>query len=228
MHFQESAALGERLLSQALTVLGAASADITDAQWEKLVRDAGAKSHQEILADIGLGKRLAAVVARRLLSRGEPGPHDAPASGPVIIRGSEGIAVQFAQCCRPIPGDPIIGLISKGQGMVIHTHDCPVVTKARHDPDRVIDVTWDPETHKPFDVSIKLVVANQRGVLAKVAAEIAEAGSNIQNVAVDPEDGSGYTNMFFTLQVSDRLHLARIMRGLRRIPEVVRISRVKG
>jgi guanosine-3',5'-bis(diphosphate) 3'-pyrophosphohydrolase len=228
MHFQESAALGERLLNQALTVLGAASTDITDAQWEKLARDAGAKSRQEILADIGLGKRLAAVVARRLLSRGEPGPHDAPASGSVIIRGSEGIAVQFAQCCRPIPGDPIIGLISKGQGMVIHTHDCPVVTKARHDPDRVIDVTWDPETRKPFDVSIKLVVANQRGVLAKVAAEIAAAGSNIQNVAVDPEDGSSYTNMFFTLQVSDRLHLARIVRGLRRIPEVVRLSRVKG
>jgi GTP pyrophosphokinase len=77
-------------------------------------------------------------------------------------------------------------------------------------------------------VSIKLVVANQRGVLAKVAAGIAEAGSNIQNVAVDPEDGSTYTNMYFTLQVSNRLHLASLMRGLRRIPEVVRITRVKG
>jgi len=138
------------------------------------------------------------------------------------------MAVQFAQCCRPIPGDPIIGVISKGQGMVIHTHNCSVVTKPRHDPDRVLDVAWDPETRKPFEVSIKLVAANQRGVLAKVAAEIAEAGSNIQNVAVDPEDGSSYTNMFFTLQVSNRLHLARIMRALRRIPEVVRITRVKG
>ncbi len=228
MHFQESAKLGERLLNQALTALGAAPADIKEAQWDKFVRDSGAKSRQEVHADIGLGKRLSAVVARLLLSRGEPGPNEAPARGSVIIHGSEGMAVQFAQCCRPIPGDPIIGIISKGQGMVIHTHDCSVVAKARHDPDRVLDVAWDPETRKPFEVSIKLVAANQRGVLAKIAAEIAEADSNIQNVAVDPEDGSSYTNMFFTLQVSNRLHLARIMRALRRIPEVVRITRVKG
>jgi GTP pyrophosphokinase len=228
MHFHESAKLGERLLNQALTALGAVADDIKDAHWEKFVRDAGAKSRQEVFADIGLGKRLSAVVARRLLSRGEPGPNEAPSRGSVIIHGSEGMAVQFAQCCRPIPGDPIIGIISKGQGMVIHTHDCSVITKARHDPDRVLDVAWDPGTRKLFEVSIKLVAANQRGVLAKVAAEIAEAGSNIQNVAVDPEDGSSYTNMFFTLQVSNRLHLARIMRALRRIPEVVRISRVKG
>jgi GTP pyrophosphokinase len=112
--------------------------------------------------------------------------------------------------------------------MVIHTHDCPVVNKARHDPERLLDVAWDTETRKLFDVSIKTVVANQRGVLARVAAEIAEAGSNIQNVAVDPEDDSSYTNMFFTLQVSNRLHLASIMRRLRRIPEVVRLTRVKG
>ncbi|MGH8700411.1 MAG: RelA/SpoT family protein, partial [Burkholderiales bacterium] len=228
MHFQESAKLGERLLNQALIALGVAPADIKEAQWEKFVRDSGAKSRQEVHADIGLGKRLSAVVARLLLSRGEPGLNESPARGSVIIHGSEGMAVQFAQCCRPIPGDPIIGVISKGQGMVIHTHDCSVVARARHDPDRVLDVAWDPETRKPFEVSIKLVAANQRGVLAKVAAEIAEAGSNIQNVAVDPEDGSSYTNMFFTLQVSNRLHLARIMRALRRIPEVVRITRVKG
>jgi len=228
MHFQESAKLGERLLNQALTVLGSTPADIKEAQWDKFLRDSGARSRQEVHADIGLGKRLSAVVARLLLSRGEPGPSEAPARGSVIIHGSEGMAVQFAQCCRPIPGDPIIGVISKGQGMVIHTHDCSVVTKARHDPDRVLDVAWDPDTRKLFEVSIKLVAANQRGVLAKVAAEIAEAGSNIQNVAVDPEDGSSYTNMFFTLQVSNRLHLARIMRAIRRIPEVVRITRVTG
>ena len=138
------------------------------------------------------------------------------------------MAVQFAHCCQPIPGDPIIGIISKGQGMVIHTHDCPVITKARHDPERILDVAWDPETRKPFEVNIKVVVANQRGVLAKVAAEIAEAESNIQNVAVDPEDGSAYTNMYFTLQVQNRLHLARILRNLRNIPEVVRLTRVKG
>src|SRR5262245_10890525 len=228
MHFQESARLGERLLNQALSALGSALAEIKEAQWDKFLRDIGVRSRQEIVADIGLGKRLAAVVARRLLSLGEPGPNETPPPGSVVIRGSEGMAVQFAYCCKPIPGDPIIGIISKGQGMVIHTHDCPAIAKARHDPERVLDVAWDPETRKPFEVSIKLVVANQRGVLAKVAAEIAEAGSNIQNVAVDPEDGSEYTNMLFTLQVSNRLHLAQIVRSLRRIPEVTRLSRVKG
>ncbi|HKA44727.1 MAG TPA: bifunctional (p)ppGpp synthetase/guanosine-3',5'-bis(diphosphate) 3'-pyrophosphohydrolase [Burkholderiales bacterium] len=228
MHFQESAQLGERLLNQSLSALGSGVAGIKDAQWDKLLRDVGLKSRQEILADIGLGKRLAAVVARQLLSLGEAGPVETPPTGSVIIRGSEGMAVQFAHCCKPIPGDPIIGVISKGQGMVIHTHDCPVIAKARHDPDRVLDVAWDPETRKPFDVSIKLVVANQRGVLAKVAAEIAESGSNIQNVSVDPEDGSDYTNMLFTLQVYNRLHLAQIVRNLRRIPEVVRSTRIKG
>jgi GTP diphosphokinase / guanosine-3',5'-bis(diphosphate) 3'-diphosphatase len=228
MHFQESVELGERLLNQSLTGLGVGIGEIKDAQWDKFLRDAGEKSRDEILADVGLGKRLAAVVARRLVPVGEPGPNEAAVPGSVIIRGSEGMAVQFAHCCKPIPGDPIIGVISKGQGMVIHTHDCPVIAKARHDPDRVLDVAWDPETHKPFEVSIRLVVANQRGVLAKVAAEIAEAGSNIQNVAVDPEDGSDYTNMLFTLQVYNRLHLAQIVRGLRGIPEVTRLTRVKG
>jgi GTP pyrophosphokinase len=138
------------------------------------------------------------------------------------------MAVQCAKCCKPIPGDPIIGMISKGQGMIIHTHDCPVIVKTRPDPDRLLDVQWDPETHKAFEVSIKLVVANQKGVLAKVAAEISSAGSNIQNVAVEPDDGGTYTTMHFTLQVSNRLHLAQIVRALRGIPEVIRISRVKG
>jgi len=228
MHYRESSQLGERLLNQALVPLGSALAEVKDAQWDKFLRDAGGKIREEVLADIGLGKRLAAVVARRLLSLGEPHPAETASTGSVVIRGSEGMAVQFARCCQPIPGDPIIGIISKGQGMAIHTHDCPAVARARHDPERILDVAWDPETRKPFEVSIKLMVANQRGVLAKVAAEIAEADSNIQNVSVDPEDGSAYTNMFFTLQVQNRLHLARILRGLRNIPEVVRLTRVKG
>ncbi len=228
MHFQESVQLGERLLNQALANFKLTLADIKEMQWDKLVRDSGAKSRQDILGDIGLGKRLSAVVARQLLSLGESHPYENSAPGSVVIHGSEGMAVQFARCCKPIPGDPIIGMISKGQGMVIHTHDCPVIAKTRTDPERQLDVAWDPETRKLFEVSIKMVAANQRGVLAQVAAEIAEAGSNIQNVAVSPDDGGTYTEMHFTLQVSNRLHLARIMRALRRIPAVVRINRVKG
>jgi GTP diphosphokinase / guanosine-3',5'-bis(diphosphate) 3'-diphosphatase len=228
MRFQESVQLGERLLAQALANFPVALADIRDQQWDKLVRDSSAKSRAEILADIGLGKRLAVVVARQLMSFGE---HAAPAEtahgGAVLIRGSEGMAVQFAKCCKPIPGDPIVGLISKGQGMVIHTHDCPVLAKTRADPDRTLDVEWDADTRRLFEVSIRLVVANERGVLARVAADIAAAGSNIQNVVVEPDDGGTYTGMDFTLQVSNRIHLARIMRSLRGIPEVARIFRLK-
>jgi GTP pyrophosphokinase len=227
MHFQESVQLGERLLNQALANFKLSLADVTETQWDKLVRDSNAKSRQDILADVGLGKRLSVVVVRQLLSLGDAPSGDNSSLGSVVIRGSEGMAIQFAKCCKPIPGDPIIGMISKGQGMVIHTHDCPVIAKSRPDPERLLDVEWDPESKKLFEVSIRLVVANKRGVLAQVAAEIAEARSNIQNVAIDPEDGGAYTGMHFTLQVSNRMHLAQIMRGLRRIPEVIRITRVK-
>jgi len=227
MHFQESVLLGERLLNQALASFKSSVADVKDPHWTKLLNESSAKSRQHLMSDIGLGKRLSAVVARQLLSLGGSNPLESPSPGTVVIRGSEGMAVQFARCCKPIPGDPIIGMISKGQGMIIHTHDCPVIGKTRPDPDRLLDVQWDQEMRKSFDVSIKLVVANQQGVLAKVAAEISSAGSNIQNVAVDPEDGGNYTTMHFTLQVSNRLHLAQIMRALRGIPEVIRISRVK-
>ncbi|HEY0336704.1 MAG TPA: bifunctional (p)ppGpp synthetase/guanosine-3',5'-bis(diphosphate) 3'-pyrophosphohydrolase, partial [Burkholderiales bacterium] len=227
MHFQESVQLGERLLNQALASFKSSLTQIREQQWHRLLKESSAKSQQHLMSDIGLGKRLAAVIARQLLSIAGSLPLENGLPGTVVIRGSEGMAVQFAKCCKPIPGDPIIGMISKGQGMVIHTHDCPVIGKTRPDPDRLLDVQWDQETRKSFEVSIKLVVANQRGVLAKVAAEISSAGSNIQNVSVDPEDGGTYTGMHFTLQVANRLHLAHIMRALRGIPEVIRISRVK-
>jgi GTP pyrophosphokinase len=225
--YRESAQLGERLLNQALTAFKSGVAKIKDVQWDKLLKDTSAKSRTEILADIGLGKRLGMVVARRLLSLGDGDNDGTKLGGPIVIRGSEGMAVQFAHCCKPIPGDPIIGIINKDQGMVIHGHDCPVIAKMRADPGKVFDVEWAPDTKKLFDVSIQLVVMNERGVLAKVAAEIAEANSNIDNVAVDPDQGDRYATMHFTLQVSNRMHLAQIMRSLRRIPQVIRITRVK-
>jgi GTP pyrophosphokinase len=231
MRFQESVQLGERLLGQALTAMHANAGDIPDATWDRLLKETAAKSSAEILADIGLGKRLAVVVAKQLLSRGgvELGEGaEQRAKGPVVIRGSEGIAVQLAKCCRPIPGDPIIGMITKGHGMIVHTHDCAVLAKMRLDPEKMLDIEWTPDTSRLFDVSINMVVANQRGVLAKVAAEIAESGSNIENVTVDPDDGGQYAQMQFTVQVHNRRHLAAILRSLRRVQEVVRIARVKG
>ncbi|HLB16022.1 MAG TPA: bifunctional (p)ppGpp synthetase/guanosine-3',5'-bis(diphosphate) 3'-pyrophosphohydrolase [Burkholderiales bacterium] len=226
MQFEESTALGERLLGQALRGLESDPLTIEPERWEKLVRESGAKSREEVLADIGLGKRLAAIVARQLLALADHAPTDAKIQGSIVIRGSEGMAVQFARCCRPIPGDPIVGFIKKGQGLVVHTHDCPTAAKARGDPDKWIDVEWAAETDRTFDVGVKVDAANQRGVLAKVAAAIAEAGSNIDNVSIDEERGL-YRTMLFTIQVQNRLHLARVMKSVRRIPEVVRLARVK-
>jgi len=226
VQYQESVLLGERLLNQSLSSFHTTLNELKESHWDRFLHESGAKTRQEILGDIGLGKRLGPVVARRLLARTDGPPEDQRAT-PVVIRGSEGMAVQFAQCCKPIPGDPIIGIIKKDQGMVIHTHDCPMIRKTRADPGKMVDVEWDPETKKLFNVSIRLVARNQRGVLARVAAEIAEGGSNIDNVAFEPQDGGQYAAMHFTLQVGNRLHLADIMRALRRIPEVTRITRIK-
>ncbi|RFC33684.1 MAG: GTP pyrophosphokinase [Candidatus Nitrotoga sp. MKT] len=226
MHFDESSALGERLLNQALSSLGLKKQDIDDSRWEKLLKDTGVKSREEIFSDIALGLRLNMVIARQLARIGEAGTQEHPApNGLITILGTEGMAVQFAKCCRPIPGDPIIGIIKKGQGLVVHIHDCPVLCKGRGGMDKWLDVAWDRHINRPFEVSIKLIVANQRGVLAKAAAAIADAESNIENVHFTNE--GNYTTLYFTLQVSNRIHLANVMRGLRGIPEVIRITRIK-
>jgi len=223
MQHEQSAMLGERLLNQAMVALKIPPESVDDAKWDRLLKSTGAKSRQDILTDIGLGRRLGIVVAKRLVSDEVPSPEEKPA--PLLIRGSEGMAVEFAKCCSPIPGDPILGFIKKGQGLIIHTHDCPVVRKSRVDPAKCLDVEWDSEITRQFDVSIRLEVRNQRGVLARVAAEIAEAGSNIENISMEGE--GSYTTINFTLQVSSRMHLAQVMRALRKIPDVVKISRVK-
>ncbi len=225
---EEAAALGERLLNHAIAALNPEATAPDPAVWERVVKDYGLQNRQELFAGIGLGRKLPLVVAHQLLhvqgeKTGEPAhPHA------ISIRGTEGIAVELAQCCHPIPGDPILGFIHKERGLIIHTHDCPSIRAFRTDPDKWLDVEWEAEPGHMFDVSIKVVVGNQRGVLAKVAAAIAEHGSNIGNVAMEEEDGSPYTVLFFTVQVENRMHLARVMRGLRVLPDVVRIFRIKG
>jgi guanosine-3',5'-bis(diphosphate) 3'-pyrophosphohydrolase len=225
MQSGESAQLGERLLNQALNTLGVKPQDMNDTHWNKLLKDTGVKTRQEILADIGLGRRLNMVVARQLAHVGDTAAGEPASHAVVTIHGTEGMAVQFAQCCRPIPGDPIIGVIKSGQGLIVHTHDCPTLRRGRSGADQWLDVAWDKNINRPFDVSIKLMVTNQRGVLAKIAAAISEAEANIENINFSDE--GEYTGLHFTLEVNNRLHLANIMRSLRKIPEVVRIIRVK-
>jgi len=226
MHLDESSKLGERLLSQALTSLGIKLQDIPDVCWDRVLKETGCRSRQDLLTDIGLGRRLNMVIAKQLakMSESDHSRAESSSGGVITLFGNEGMAIQYAKCCRPIPGDPIIGVIKSGQGLVVHTHDCPTLRKGRSG-DEWLDVVWDKGITRFFDVSLKLIVANRRGVLAKIAAAIAEAESNIENVNFTNE--GEYTATYFTLQVSNRVHLATIMRNLRKIQEVIRIIRVK-
>jgi len=225
MQYEESAGLGERLLDQALRTLKSSLAEVEAAAWERVVRDGGARSREELLADIGLGKRLPAVVARRLLKHGDL--NEVKGAGSVTIRGTEGMAVQLATCCRPIPGDSIVGSIKKGQGLVVHTSECRAIVRSRtNEPDQWIDVEWDARTSRLFQAAINVTVTNQRGVLAKVASAIADAGSNIDSITME-EDRTVFTMMHFVIEVTNRQHLARVMRALRRQPDVKKVSRVK-
>ena len=228
MRYEESVTLGERLLNQSLVALKADNID--DALWERFLREeAGEKSRQEILSDIGLGKRLPVVVAKRLLAPSGLIAEMPQRPDPITIHGTEGMAVQFAQCCSPIPGDPIIGVIKKGQGLIVHTHDCPVLRKSRIDPEKMLDVQWDQTVQRMFDVNVKVLAVHERGALAQIAAAIADDGANIQNVHMEDEhDRTAYTTLNFTLQVENRGHLAKVMKALRQLPVVVRINRVRG
>ncbi len=224
MHNDESAALGQRLLSQALRAHKASIDAIPEEYWERVLRTTGMHSRTELFCDIGLGTRLPAIVARDLMLSNPARRADGGTADVITVRGSDGMAVQFAHCCGPIPGDPIIGFIQKGQGLVVHTHDCPTARRTRTAPDRWIDVDWGPDDDRLYEVDLRVVATNQRGVLARIAAAIADSGTNIVNVNM-AEEGSIYTTMLFRLQVSHRMQLARVMKGLRRIQDVIRIAR---
>ena len=221
-----STVLGENMLNQELQALGVLPAEIPAIVWERVVRDSGKKSRREIYSDIGLGRSLAAVFARRLAAHDEVSQSEMNVAAPLVIRGTEGMAIQLASCCKPIPGDPIIGLLRKGQGLRIHTHACRVARKSRSsEPQNWIHVEWDPDPGQFFNVKIKVTAKNVRGLLGRVATGISQAGVNIEFVNMDGENPGLFTELHFLVQVSGRPHLASLMRALRRIPDVVRITR---
>ena len=230
MRYEESVQLGERMLSQAVRGLMSQAVELPADTWDRYLRENAPSKKDEILSDIGLGKRLGVVVAQRLLSLSGLLAESEARTGPILIRGTEGVAVQFSRCCNPIPGDPIIGMIKQGQGLVIHTHDCPQVTRnGKVDPDKLLEVEWDIPSGKLFDVPIKVLARHERGVLAQVAAAISESGANIDNVRMEGQrdQGDNYTEVSFTVQVENRNHLARVMQSLRSLEAVVRIQRLK-
>ncbi|MYN30389.1 RelA/SpoT family protein [Duganella levis] len=232
INLPESIALGAQLLAQALTSLGI-SPDLEDHLVERLLKESSAKSLDELYADIGVGKRMAALVARHIFglrggeSASAPIDHNSAAElDPVTICGSEGVSVQLAPCCLPIPGDAIIGQLRRDQGLLVHTSDCTQAKRQRaKEPDRWIAVKWGTELNRRFDSRIKLLINNEKGILARVAAEIGESDANITYVGMDEDKDNVLHQLRFTVQVKDRVHLAGLLRNVRRVTGVNRILR---
>jgi GTP diphosphokinase / guanosine-3',5'-bis(diphosphate) 3'-diphosphatase len=228
---KESAALGERLLYQALATLKVEPESITWDRWEAIAKEYGAKSHLDILADIGLGKRLSFVVAQALTkAAGKQEDSQAPTStklGSLTLRGVEGVAIQYAKCCRPVPGDAIVGQFRRGQGLLVHTRDCPTLKKQRVDATELVDVEWAPDVQGVFESGLRVLVADRRGLLADLATAIADADGNITTVSMERPDGGNDLAMFFAVQVRGRSHLAQVLRSLKRVPNVKRAARTR-
>ncbi|HVZ45086.1 MAG TPA: bifunctional (p)ppGpp synthetase/guanosine-3',5'-bis(diphosphate) 3'-pyrophosphohydrolase [Ramlibacter sp.] len=243
----ESQALGEKLLAQALRAegLGRLPPDNEDWQpvWEKLLRFTGNRTRSELLTDLGLGKRIATIVAKRLVTllaeRGEKPDallisrerytaHENVFQGAVVLDGSENASVQFASCCRPVPGDAIVGYLGRGEGLVVHTEDCAVARRLQHkDAERFIGVEWAEEPVRQFETGIKVTVANGKGVLARVAAALASAEADITHVDMDEERAQDSTELRFIISVRDRAHLESVLRALKRQASVMRVRRIK-
>ncbi|MGB6106175.1 MAG: bifunctional (p)ppGpp synthetase/guanosine-3',5'-bis(diphosphate) 3'-pyrophosphohydrolase [Pusillimonas sp.] len=234
--YEESVAFGLRLLNQAFDQLHLPHPVEDDPEWEKLAKSSGASSREEILADIGLGKRLAAVVARRFAPENAilattAAAFDeltASANAPILIHGNEGQAVQLAPCCGPLPGDAIIGGIRLGHGLVVHMDECAVAQRQRaREPERWIPVMWDTNTARHLATRLDVTVINERGVLGRLAAEITAADSNIMHLTM-PDDAAATGLLHLTVQVDSRKHLAQVIRAIRHVPQVQKIVRVKG
>ncbi|MGG4603589.1 RelA/SpoT family protein [Paenalcaligenes sp. Me131] len=234
--YEESVAFGKRLLKQAFESIHVPYPNDDHPEWEKLAKSSGAASREEILADIGLGKRLAAVVARRfapehaILATTAAQVDDYTSSGaaPIVIHGNEGQAVQLAPCCGPLPGDAIIGGIRMGHGLVVHMTECQVAQRQQvKEPERWIPVVWDSNTARHLNTKLDVTVLNERGVLGRLAATINDADSNILHLTM-PDEGAATNLLHLTVQVDSRTHLARVIRAIRQIPQVQKIVRVKG
>jgi guanosine-3',5'-bis(diphosphate) 3'-pyrophosphohydrolase len=233
INLNESVELGQELLAQALTTLNI-NPDLPQPTIEKLLNESSAKSMDDLYAEIGIGKRMAALVARHIFGLIDddlgilPSQHHlVPAElDPVTIYGSEGVSVQLAPCCLPIPGDQIIGQLRRDQGLVVHTSDCMPAKRLRmKEPDRWIAVQWGTELNRRFDCRIRLLINNEKGILARVAAEIGESDANITYVGMDEDEEHVMTQLRFTIQIKDRVHLAHLIRNLRRVAGVTRVER---
>jgi guanosine-3',5'-bis(diphosphate) 3'-pyrophosphohydrolase len=226
----EAADLGRRMLNRALGVFDLGNNGIVEERMQALLREYHLYTEEDLLVEIGMGRRPPVLVARALMQAEDSGGDaggEVRAMRPLIIKGTEGMVTRFSKCCRPIPGDPVVGIITSGRGVMIHTQTCRNITERKFPSDNFLDVQWEPGIAGEFPVEISVVVEDRRGVLATVATEIGDADSNIENVGIEERDG--LTNVLrFLISVHNRQHLASVMRRVRNIPAVIRISRTRG
>ena len=229
-HSQSASDLGLRLLTKAMRIHNMSYSGLNDELITKLVNDLKLENWDQLLEEIGLGQRMAGLVAKQIhdlvlgkedhIYHHEPGQHQ-----PLAISGTEGLVVNYANCCHPIPGDDIIGFISTGKGLVIHRQECKNVKHYQNQPDKWLDVDWDRSSEELFAVEIQIETKNQRGALALIASEIANTKTDIERVRSEDKDET-YSLMNFVLLVRNRDHVEELLRHLRRIPIIEKAHRV--
>ncbi len=224
---KEAAGLGRRLLVRELESMGCRFEDVGQEELDHLLEELGHQDCEELLQQIGLGNRMAKLVARMLIVEDAGETATANSAGALPIKGTEGMVVNFAKCCGPIPGDPVVAIFSPGRGLVVHHQQCPNLGDFRKQGQSWLDVQWENDSTLEYSTIISVDAGNKRGMLATVASVIAEEGSNIDDVRSEERDGLS-TALRFVISVHDRKHLAGIIRRVRKIPEVLRIGRVIG
>jgi guanosine-3',5'-bis(diphosphate) 3'-pyrophosphohydrolase len=226
----EAIALGLRLLNRELDLFGYRYDKIQPEKLEDVLNEYHLQDNQSLLAEIGLGNRIAPLIARRLIetetipTQAVNSANENSTSEPFVIKGTEGMVVHFPKCCLPIPGDPIAGFSSAGRGIVIHNLSCKNIAEYRNQPDKWIDVQWEEKIGRDFTTTVRMYATNQRGVLATVAAAISEQEANIINVDIEDKDDRD-TLIVFEIEVKDRHHLAQVIKRIRRIKHISHISR---
>jgi (p)ppGpp synthase/HD superfamily hydrolase len=219
----EAITLGQRLLQQSVSNLVGRDEAITSAKFSKVLEQYRMSDPQELLAEIGLGNRNSSLVAKAMYDISEDVTEFDYSGKPLAIKGTEGMVVSFAKCCRPVPGDAIVGFMSSGKGIVVHQQNCPNITETSSE-NRQLPVQWSDHVEGEYLAFLRVQVANQRGVLANLATTIANTSSNIEHVHLTEKDGR-ISTIEFVVTVKDRIHLARIMKKLRSLQVVNRIWR---
>ncbi len=220
----EAIELGKRLLNQALSELSLSLKKIDDGQLQQVVTDLGLEKPDQLFEQIGLGERLAPLVARRLLPTDAVAPEPLTKKDPLAIAGTEGLVVSYARCCFPLPNDPIMAYLSSGRGVVIHRESCGNLRSYRKQPDKWLSVSWQAGVDRLYAVEVRVEVANRVGVLAALASDIAGTQTNIDHVSMLESDTDAST-IIFELQVRDRKHLAKVIKSVRKMPDVLRVIR---